>query len=117
MTNKNLFTIIFYEQLLNNILNDVSIIILVLAILEHIQLLACCYIIYCFDTNHIYNCQEISWKLYLRLKVTFRTRYLQNKMSKNMSPETVRGLPLVWHQKLAESRESLLACVSTCNLI
>ena len=74
MTNKNLFTIIFYEQLLNNILNDVSIIILVLAVLEYIQLLACCYIIYCFDTNHIYKLSGDFMAIIPKIKGNFQNK-------------------------------------------
>ena len=80
MTNKNLFTIIFYEQVLNNILNDVSNIILVLAILTG-YIYKCCYAVVLFTVliQTTLNCQEISWQLYLISKVLSELDiYLQN---------------------------------------
>ena len=79
MTNKNLFTIIFYEQVLN-ILNDVSNIILVLAILTE-YIYNCCYAVALLTVliQTTLNCQEISWQLYLTSKVPSELDiYLQN---------------------------------------
>ena len=79
MTNKNLFTIIFYEQVLN-ILNDVSNIILVLAILTE-YIYNCCYAVALLTVliQTTLNCQEISWQLYLTSKVLSELDiYLQN---------------------------------------